>query len=389
MKLKHVALLKSGESITSSEIKDSGEFPVYGGNGLRGYYSESTHNGHYPLIGRQGALCGNINYARGKFWASEHAIVVQPREGSSILWLGELLRAMNLNQYSVSAAQPGLSVENIGNLFIPVPSKMEMEIIANFLERQTAKIDNLISKQQRLMRLLQEKRQAVISHAVTRGINPGAPMKDSGVEWLGMVPDHWRVERIATSYSERVEAGKQDLPILSVSIHHGISDKELSADELYKKVNHIEDKTKYKRVYPNDIAYNMMRAWQGGFGAVQVEGLVSPAYVIAKPKDERSAVDSQYLERVFRTGNCIEEMRRFSKGITDFRSRLYWENFRILRVPVPPPDEQKQILAWINETEKKTDNLISKSLQAIELLKERRTALISAAVTGKIDVRNA
>jgi type I restriction enzyme, S subunit len=281
----------------------------------------------------------------------------------------------------------GLNSGIIKDLFLPLPSTTEQTAIASFLDRETAKIDHLISKQQELISLLQEKRQAVISHAVTKGLNPDVPMKDSGVEWLGEVPEHWNVCRIANVYSERIEQGHDDLPILSISIHSGISDKELSSDELDKKVVHIEDKTKYKRVYINDLAYNMMRAWQGGFGAVQVEGLVSPAYVVARPKND--SFDSKYIEKVLRTGNCVEEMRRYSKGITDFRSRLYWDHFKNIRIPGPQKEEQAQILQSIEDISEKTDRLINKANDAIALMKERRAALISAAVTGKIDVRNA
>ena len=120
-RLQYIAKLKSGENITSGMLEEEGLFPVYGGNGLRGYFDEYTHEGDYVLIGRQGALCGNIHYAKGKFWASEHAIVVSPIFPFETFWLSEVLRAMNLNQYSVSAAQPGLSVETISRLQIPFP----------------------------------------------------------------------------------------------------------------------------------------------------------------------------------------------------------------------------------------------------------------------------
>ncbi|MFZ4526197.1 MAG: restriction endonuclease subunit S [Chlorobium sp.] len=112
----HITSLKSGESIIATMMDENEEFPVYGGNGFRGYFSNYTHDGNYILIGRQGALCGNINYASGKFWASEHAIVLTHIKKIISPWLGELLKTMNLNQYSVSAAQPGLSAEVIGRL---------------------------------------------------------------------------------------------------------------------------------------------------------------------------------------------------------------------------------------------------------------------------------
>jgi type I restriction enzyme S subunit len=166
-KLKHIASLKSGENITSEEIEDNGEFPVYGGNGLRGFYTNFTHDGHFVLIGRQGALCGNINYAKGKFWASEHAVVVTPVCPIATIWLGELLRSMNLNQYSVSAAQPGLAIDKIKELSIPVPAFTEQKTIAEYLDRETGKIDSLISRVESAIGKLKEYRSAVISAAVT------------------------------------------------------------------------------------------------------------------------------------------------------------------------------------------------------------------------------
>jgi len=170
-RLSYMALLKSGENITSEQIEETGEFPVYGGNGLRGYYSDFTHNGDYVLIGRQGALCGNINYASGRFWASEHAVVVNPLTPFVTNWLGEVLRAMNLNQYSVSAAQPGLSVSVISALKVPVPPFKEQNTIAAFLERETFKIDQLASKIEAAIDRLQEYRTALITAAVTGKID--------------------------------------------------------------------------------------------------------------------------------------------------------------------------------------------------------------------------
>jgi len=170
-KLKYIANLKSGESITSDNIKPENQYPVYGGNGLRGFTSDSTHNGDFVLIGRQGALCGNINYAVGKFFASEHAVVVSRFKEENLLWLGELLRIMNLNQYSISAAQPGLSVERIQNLNIPYPSLEEQQAIGQHIETETKRIDNTISKIEKEIELLQEYRTALISEVVTGKID--------------------------------------------------------------------------------------------------------------------------------------------------------------------------------------------------------------------------
>ena len=169
--LKHVVSMQSGESITGENIYEVGEYQVFGGNGLRGYTSSFTHDGDFVLIGRQGALCGNVNYASGKFWASEHAVVATPKQRVNHVWLGEMLRAMNLNQYSVAAAQPGLSVDLIERLGIALPSLDEQTQIAALLDRETVKLDTLTSEAQRAIDLLQERRTALISAAVTGQID--------------------------------------------------------------------------------------------------------------------------------------------------------------------------------------------------------------------------
>ena len=166
-KLKHIASLKSGETITADSISDTEDYPVYGGNGLRGFTSGFTHSGDYVLIGRQGALCGNINYASGRFWASEHAIVVALKAGYNVFWLGELLRAMNLNQYSQSAAQPGISVDVIENLKIPVPPITEQNDMALFIKRESERINVIGGEIEQSITLLKERRAALITAAVT------------------------------------------------------------------------------------------------------------------------------------------------------------------------------------------------------------------------------
>ncbi|MBN1577371.1 MAG: restriction endonuclease subunit S [Chitinispirillaceae bacterium] len=150
-RLKHVVYLKSGDGITAEEIEPEGKYPVYGGNGLRGYTNKYSHTGHYVLIGRQGALCGNIKYANDKFWASEHAVVATPCKPAATIWLGELLRIMEL--------------------FLPVPPLPEQRSISAFLDRETAKLDTLISKVEAVILKLKEYRTALISAAVTGKID--------------------------------------------------------------------------------------------------------------------------------------------------------------------------------------------------------------------------
>jgi type I restriction enzyme S subunit len=166
-RLKHLARFQSGDGITSLQIEATGPFPVYGGNGLRGYTTRFTHDGHYALIGRQGALCGNINFGSGQFFASEHAVVPTLQPDVSVVWFGELLRVMDLNQYSQSAAQPGLAVERIRNLYAPVPPAAEQQLIVESFERSTAPLATAISRLEREIDLLLEYRTRLVADVVT------------------------------------------------------------------------------------------------------------------------------------------------------------------------------------------------------------------------------
>ena len=205
---------------------------------------------------------------------------------------------------------------------------------------------------------------------------------DSGVEWLGEVPAHWQVQRLSNLFRQVAEDGRDDLPVLTVSIHSGVSDKEFDDNELDRKVTRIEDRTSYKRVAPGDLVYNMMRAWQGGFGTVTVAGLVSPAYVVARPIKH---ISTFLVEQQLRTPAAVEEMRRHSRGVTDFRLRLYWEEFKTLSVVVPPPIEEAAIAAFLDRETAKIDALVAEQQNLIALLKEKRQALISYAVTKGLD----
>jgi len=166
-RIKDIAELRSGDAIESEDITPAGDYPVYGGNGLRGYTSSFTHDGHFVLIGRQGALCGNINYANGKFWATEHAIVVTLLRKYDALWLGELLRVMNLNQYSNAAAQPGLAVDRIKFLRLPLPPPEEQIGIAEYVKGIILKSGRMTAHLESQIATLTAYRKSLIHECVT------------------------------------------------------------------------------------------------------------------------------------------------------------------------------------------------------------------------------
>jgi type I restriction enzyme, S subunit len=391
--IRRVATLKSGDSINSDAIEEEGEYPVFGGNGLRGYTGAYTHDGIFPLIGRQGALCGNINYGRGKFWASEHAVVAALNTDADPLWLGETLRAMNLNQYSVSAAQPGLSVEALATLRIPVPSRKEQAAIAAFLDRETAKIDALVAEQERLIALLKEKCQAMISHAVTKGLNPKAPMKPSGVEWLGNMPTHWetcplkyvaRIGNGSTPNRDNPEYWSEDgFPWLNSSV--------VNMDQVTEAARFITPLALKECHLP---IVDPPAVLVGITGQGKTRGMAAPLLFTAtvnqhlayiKPDESRLVVS--YLLDVLEA--AYDHLRVESEGVGSTKGAITCAQLASLQIPMPPIEDQVSVSEYLEQEHGRLSNLESEAERAITLLKERRAALISAAVTGQIDVRNA
>ena len=394
VKLKRLCHMQSGEFISPSDIEDEGTYPVYGGNGPRGFTSSYTHCGLYPVVGRQGALCGNVNYASGQFWASEHAVVVDPEAMVSSIWLGELLRAMDLNQYSVTAAQPGLAVDKIKNLYTPRPPLDEQEFIAAFLDHETARIDALVEEQQRLIALLKEKRQAVISHAVTKGLDPDVPMKDSGVEWLGEVPAHWLVGPlrwyatiqggIAKGKSYDADTPTVELPYLRVAnVQDGYVDL-----SIVKTVTLAASEVERYRLQSGDVLMNeggdndklgRGTVWHG-----EISDCLHQNHVFAiRPNPH---LQPHWLSMFTASNSARSYFYLYSKQSTNLAS-VSSSNVMSCTLPLPPVEEQRQILDFLGQEIARIANLVGESEKAISLLQERRSALISAAVTGKIDVR--
>lgn len=182
----------------------------------------------------------------------------------------------------------------------------------------------------------------------------------------GIVPCDWAEYSLGEIYKERKLAGDPMLPILTVSIHSGVSDGALNEDELGKKVNRIEDKTQYKTAKAGDLVFNMMRAWQGAIGVARSDGLVSPAYIVAKPEREIFPLFMDYYMKQPRMVNMIH---RQSYGVTDFRLRLYWDSFAQIQISLPPIAEQKRIVEILS-TQDRIIELLEKEVEQLQLMKK-------------------
>ena len=181
-----------------------------------------------------------------------------------------------------------------------------------------------------------------------------------------ITPTTWTPACLGDIYTERKEPGNESLPLLTVSIHSGVSDGELDEDELPKKVKRIEDKSQYKRAATGDLVFNMMRAWQGAIGTVRTEGMVSPAYIVAKPNGK---VHPPFMDYYMKAPRMVGMINRQSYGVTDFRKRLYWDSFAPIPCVLPPVREQRKI-AEILSTQDKAVELQARKIEELKRFKK-------------------
>lgn len=193
---------------------------------------------------------------------------------------------------------------------------------------------------------------------------------------LGLAPTDWKRYTFGDIYTERKEPGDENLPLLMVSIHSGVSDGEVDAAELPKQVKRIEDKSQYKKAVSGDLVFNMMRAWQGAIGTVRTTGMVSPAYIVAEPNDKAYPLFMDYYSR---TPQMINQIDRQSYGVTDFRKRLYWDSFAPISCTLPPIEEQQKIAAILT-TQDKVIELKEKRLAEKQ---RQKKYLMQQLLTGK------
>lgn len=261
------------------------------------------------------------------------------------------------------------------NIIISSPTLKEQQQIANFLDKATAKIDTLIEKQTKQIELLKEKRQAVISHAVTKGINPNVPMKDSGVEWLGEIPEHWEVKKLkfVLQLLNKKEKIINQIVVALENIESW-SGKYIESDSSYQG-----DDVAF---CIGDILFGKLRPYLAKVFLCSFDGIAFGDLLAYRPiKDYASkyAFYSLISEDFIKIVDSSTYGTKMPRASSEFLSEM--------RLTVPPLKEQQQIANYLDEKTSKIDILIEKSNKSIELLKEKRTAIISAAVTGKIDVR--
>lgn len=393
-RLKFLAKIKNGQDYKSVEAEEG--YPVIGSGGQFTYASQFTYNRESVLLGRKGTIDKPL-YINEPFWTVDTMYYTEINGDVCPKYLYYLALTIQFGRYATNTALPSMTQEHLGNYFFAVPSgEIEKKIIANFLDHETAKIDTLIEKQQQLIQLLKEKRQAVISHAVTKGLSslnggPNAKMRDSGVEWLGEVPEHW------------VQIKTKHILIAIIDAEHKTAEYFEDGTYLVCRTTNVRDgvlkldggKYTNQETYlewikrgvpePGDILFTR-EAPAGEACIVPDEPVLCLGQRMVLFKLNKSIVDSQFVLYSIYSGLADDFIKQLSQGSTVSHMNMA----DIINIPLFEISlaEQKEIVKYLDRVLSQYDELQKNAELTVELIQERRTALISAAVTGKIDVRD-
>lgn len=284
-----------------------------------------------------------------------------------------------------NGVRQGLNFSEFAKLLLLEPTTVEQQQIADYLDTQCSEIDATAEDIQKEISLLEDYKKSVITEAVTKGLNPDAEMKDSGIEWIGEVPKHWGTIRIGNAFSIRNE--RNHLPMEQVqllSLYSGKGVFPTGEEGTTNRGNHAQTVADYKIVKKNDIVVNIILAWMGSLGISNYNGVVSPAYDVYIPNEEK--VVPHYYHYVFRTSGIANECYRYGRGIMMMRWRTYSSEFKRIHVPFPPLEEQQQIADFLDSKCSEIDAIIADKKRQLDILADYKKSLIYEYVTGKKEV---
>ena len=280
-----------------------------------------------------------------------------------------------------NGVRQGLNYSELKKLLLIEPPLSEQKAIADFLDAKCADIDELLADLDQEVKTLTEYKKSIIAETVTRGLNPSASMKESGIPWIPMIPAHWDIEKFRYKLNTRRVSGYSDKQVLSVYREFGVIPKD-SRDDNHNVTS--EDTSKYKYVRPNDFVINKMKAWQGSMGISEHEGIVSPAYFVYEFAD--NSFIPRYFHYFMRNAYNIPEYRRLSGGVRDGQWDLSPYDLGNMPVIIPPIEEQKAISAFLDQKLEAIESAIASKQDQIEKLKAYKVSLIYEYVTGKKQV---
>lgn len=378
--LRHIVDCLDGQRIpVEAQYRLPGPIPYWGAGTIQDYVDKFIFNEPLILLGEDGApfddATRNVaHYSEGKIWVNNHMHVLRPREGVNARFLTYALNCVSYSEYLSGAIIPKLTQSQMMGIQVPFPGLEIQNAIATYLDEETAKIDHLIAKQRELIALTESRLKLWRERSFWGEAQTEDPFLSPPTGWKVL-----RNRHLLEHMDARSETGDEEM--LSVSHITGVTPRSMKNVNMFE----AESTVGYKLVAKNELVINTMWAWMGALGVSAYEGIVSPAYNVYRFRD-LDAVNPMYFDCMYRTDAYVSLMKAHSRGIWESRLRLYPEVFLRLSSLVPPKDVQDRLVAENNERTIEAEKLITRCHKAIELLQERRSALITAAVTGQIEV---
>jgi type I restriction enzyme S subunit len=379
-----ICSFQNGKTLPADERRD-GSVPVYGSGSIVDHHDEAITDSPVIIIGRKGSA-GEISYSEEPVFVIDTAYFIDSNSTNyNLRWLYYLLKSLDLDQQSEHSAIPGINQNLISEHIVFLPPFETQANIATYLDSHITRINQLIKKKESLIELLKEEREAAISRAVMKGLDPDVEMIDSGVEWVGNVPAHWENLRI----SSLIEEVKRPVDVREDEIYQEIGIRSHGRGIFHKDPvtgDEIGSKNVFE-VVEGALIFNIVFAWEGAVAVSTEEesGMIAshrfPMYV---PRDEE--IDLRYLKYFFTHGYGQGILEWNSPGAAGRNRTLNREATLSEEFWFPPNDEQQRIARYISKTLSRIDDLVYKIQEEIELLQEKRKALITAAVTGKTDI---
>ena len=374
-----------------SEDREEGDVPVVSSSGISSMHSKAVAKAPGIVTGRCGTI-GQFYVINQSYWPLNTALYSINFHGNEPRFLFYMLIHMSplFFLHSIKSAVPAVDRKDVHEEHTAVPHLSEQRAIAAFLDRETAQIDALVAKKERLIELLQEKRTALISHAVTKGLDPDVPLKDSGVEWLGEIPAHWEVKRVS-QISEILRGKFTHRPRNDPALYDGpypfvqTGDVTRARKEITSYRQTLNERgLGVSKMFPSGTLVMTIAANIGDVAVLDFAACFPDSVVGFVP---RSGIERDFLFYVF----LAMKPELLREAPVNTQGNLNIERIGSIGSPIPVPSESEQhaIAAFLDRETTQIDALIAKVQEAIDRLKELRTALISAAVTGKIDVREA
>lgn len=365
--VRYVTQFLYGDSL-SADARVPGDVQVFGSNGVVGTHAKPNTSGPVIVIGRKGSF-GKVNFSHEPVFAIDTTYFIDATATSQDLrWLAYALSTLGLDQLSQDVGVPGLSRESAYREKVPLPPREEQRKIAAYLDVEVARIEALVAAKSHLHQLLLERRAAMSNEVLASAVTGER------------IPFGYAVDEV----DERL-GGNEPPELLSVSIHHGV----VPRSELTDRVPRAEEMSAYKLCRPGDLALNRLRAFQGGVGQVAVDGIVSPDYIVLRPREGFTAA---YLHHLMRSAHFVSEMSRRLRGIGDAGQtqvrtpRINWSDLRLIKIPVLPLETQRDLVSTIEASATKLVKVMDALTAQIKLLHEHRHALTSAAVSGELEV---